>query len=220
MAKSAHGDEDNDNNDDDKEDDNDNDNNNDDNGDDNDNAAAVLLRPICLILLNNDDDATAMRDEDKGGGVLTAPPPIFPQQEKKTRGTTSTLIWGNTSCREFHVGMVLYHFPEDADDPKNSGCGAYASYESPGTEMWPVLDNGNAVPSRGALPQCAAGQGHEGHLGGEMRRERKCSTVWTGKLTRLYKARFDPMYAFVGSGTATCLPRGGNPTGSGRTLCT
>jgi len=111
-------------------------------------------------------------------------------------------IWGNTFCQGYCVGMASYHFLEDADPGANGGHRAYISYESPRTEMWPSLDNGDAVPPRVPFRDVMWDEGTR-TFRGEISWELECGTTWMNESTWSYEMRFDPTYAFVESGTVT-----------------
>jgi len=110
-------------------------------------------------------------------------------------------IWGNTYCQGFCVGMASYHFLEDVD-PAYGGRRAYISYESPRTEMWPALDNGDAVPSRVPFRDVMWDEGTR-TFRGDICWELECGTTWMNESTWSYEVRFDPTYAFVESGTVS-----------------
>ena len=111
-------------------------------------------------------------------------------------------IWGNTFCQGFCVGMASYHFLENADPAATGGHRAYISYESPRTEMWPSLDNGDAVPSRVPFRDVMWDEGTR-TFRGEICWELECGTTWMNESTWSYEMRFDPTYAFVESGTVS-----------------
>jgi hypothetical protein len=117
----------------------------------------------------------------------------------------SDTVWGNTFCQGFCVGMASYHFPggvddEDGDIGGDDGLRAYISYESPRTEMWPPLDNGETVPSRVEFRD-VRWEGDTRTFRGDICWELDYGTTWMNESKWSYEMKFDPTFAFVESGT-------------------
>ncbi len=113
----------------------------------------------------------------------------------------SDTVWGNTYCQGLCVGMASYHFLEGGDN--NDGGGefrAYISYESPRTEMWPSLDNGDSVPSRVHFRDIRW-EVDTRTFRGDICWEIDYGTTWMNESRWSYEMKFDPTYAFVESGT-------------------
>ena len=127
------------------------------------------------------------------GGVGDGPPSLSgPAYRKDT-------IWGNTFCQGLCVGMASYHFldGEDYDDGHHR---AYISYESPRTETWPSLDNGDAVPPRVNFRNIRW-EVDTRTFRGDICWEIDYGTTWMNESCWSYEIKFDPTYAFVESGT-------------------
>lgn len=129
----------------------------------------------------------------------------------------SNTVWGNTFCQGLCVGMASYHFMNtnnDTDstvsgDSSNSTYQAYISYESPRTELWPPLDNGNAIPPRVPFRNIrwdVTTRTFQGDI---------CwlddyDTTWTNETKWSYTIVFDSTYSFISSGSVS-RSRGGRP---------
>jgi len=111
-------------------------------------------------------------------------------------------VWGNTICQGLCMGMASYHFLEGVVDNDGSGSGfrAYISYESPRTEMWPSLDNGDAVPPRVNFRDIRW-EVDTRTFRGDICWEIDYGTTWMNESRWSYEMKFDPTYAFVESGT-------------------
>ena len=108
-------------------------------------------------------------------------------------------LWGNTFCQGFCVGMASYHFLKP---DCNGNLHAYISYESPRTEMWPSLDNGDNVPSR--VPFRNIQWNSETRtFNGDICWEEDFNTTWMGERLWKYEITFDSTFMFVLSGTVT-----------------
>merc|ERR1712127_598221 len=115
----------------------------------------------------------------------------------------SDKLWGNTFCQIYSVGLASYYFSEpDADGVHQ----AYISYESPKTEAWPSLDNGERIPSR-VLFRNVSYERETRTFRGVIRWEEDFDTTWNGDSEWSYEMVFDPTFAFVESGT--CRVSGG-----------
>lgn len=106
-------------------------------------------------------------------------------------------LWGNTFCQLFTVGMASYHFMKDPDI--DGTYQAYISYESPRTEAWPSLDNGETVPAR--VPFRNVQWGPETRtFKGDICWEEDYNTTWMSESKWSYEIVFDPNFMFVASG--------------------
>ena len=106
-------------------------------------------------------------------------------------------LWGNTFCQGFCVGMASYHFLQ----PDSSGnYSAYISYESPRTEAWPSLDNGEPVPSRVPFRNIQW-ESESRTFKAEIPWEQDYGTTWMNESLWQYEITFDQSYMFVVSGT-------------------
>ena len=106
-------------------------------------------------------------------------------------------LWGNTFCQGFCVGMASYHFLEP---DSNGNFQAYISYESPRTEAWPSLDNGEPVPSRVPFRNIQW-EPESRTFKGEIQWEQDYGTTWMRESLWQYEITFDQSYMFVVSGT-------------------
>jgi len=108
-------------------------------------------------------------------------------------------LWGNSFCQGYCVGMASYHFLKP---DCNGNLHAYISYESPRTEMWPSLDNGDNVPSR--VPFRNIQWNSETRtFNGDICWEEDYNTTWMGERLWKYEITFDSTFMFVLSGTVT-----------------
>ena len=113
----------------------------------------------------------------------------------------SDTVWGNTYCQGFCVGMASYHFSEVAD-PDDGGFRAYISYESPRTEMWPTLDNGESVPPRVPFRDLIWEE-ETRTFRGDICWELDYGTTWMNESRWSYEMKFDPSFTFVELGTVS-----------------
>jgi len=112
-------------------------------------------------------------------------------------------LWGNTFCQLYSVGLASYHFLEPDSD---GNCQAYISYESPKTEAWPSLDNGDKVPSRVPFRNISWDPTTR-IFKGNICWEQDYSTTWMNESKWSYEIVFDATFKFVVSGT--CSRSGG-----------
>jgi len=108
-------------------------------------------------------------------------------------------LWGNSFCQEFCVGVASYHFLRP---DCNGNLHAYISYESPRTEMWPSLDNGDNVPSRVPFRNIQWDEQARTFIG-DICWEEDYNTTWMGERLWKYNIIFDSTFMFVLSGTVT-----------------
>lgn len=114
---------------------------------------------------------------------------------------SSKLLWGNTFCQAFAVGVASYHFI--------SPTSSYISYESPLTRQWPLLDNGRPIPTRIYFRNVSLQQevlvAHERRLGtifsGQICWQDDMGSTWQGSLRWDYEMHFDSRFQCIVSGT-------------------
>lgn len=128
----------------------------------------------------------------------------------------SNTVWGNTFCQGMCVGMASYHFMNTNDtnstidsNISNSTYQAYISYESPRTELWPPLDNGNAIPSRVPFRNIRWDV-RTRTFQGDICWLDDYDTTWTNETKWSYTIVLDSTYSFISSGTVS-RSRGGRP---------
>jgi len=109
----------------------------------------------------------------------------------------NTSLWGNTFCQLFTVGLASYHFLEPDSDGNYQ---AYISYESPKTEAWPSLDNGDRVPARVPFRNITF-EPETRTFKGDICWEEDYGTAWMGESKWSYEIVFDPTFVFIESGT-------------------
>jgi hypothetical protein len=133
----------------------------------------------------------------------------------------SNTVWGNTFCQGLCVGMASYHFMNTNDDDTDSTINsnnsssnstsyqAYISYESPRTELWPPLDNGNAIPPRVPFRNIRW-DANTRTFHGDICWLDDYDTTWMNETKWSYTILFDPTYSFIASGSVS-MSGGGRP---------
>ena len=79
---------------------------------------------------------------------------------------------------------------------------AYISYESPRTELWPPLDNGNAIPSRVPFRNIRWNINTR-TFHGDICWVDDYDTTWMNETKWSYIIVFDPTYSFIASGSVS-----------------